>query len=111
MRLDHIEDAIGRQLLHVIKQNRYILLVFDEDVKCELRATHGYGVDDTELEEGSSLDISDYSKDDLLECGVITQAWLDEQEAARKEKLAWLTRSKEAAELAEYKRLKKKYEK
>ena len=111
MRLDHIEDAIGRQLLHVIKQSRYILLVFDEDVKCEFRATRGYSVDDTELEESSSLDISDYSKDDLLECGVITQAWLDEQEAARKRKLELSAKSQEAAELAEYKRLKKKYEK
>lgn len=105
MRLDHIEDAIGRQLLHVIKNGRSILLIFDEDVKCELRAT-----DDHELEQGSSLDISDYSKDDLLECGVITQAWLDEQEAARKRKLELSARSQEAAELAEYKRLKKKYE-
>lgn len=105
MRLNQIEDAIGRQLLHVIKNGRSILLIFDEDVKCELRAT-----DDHELEERSSLDVGEYSKEELLKCGVITQAWLDEQEAARKEKLAWLTRSKEAAELAEYKRLKKKYE-
>lgn len=112
MKLDPIENSIGQKLLHVIKHdcNRSILFIFDGDVKCQLRATHGYSVDDYELEESSFLYISEYSKEELLKYGVITQAWLDKQEAARKRKMKSFAKAKEAAELAEYRRLKKKFE-
>ncbi len=112
IQLNTLEEATGQGLLYVMRSHdcRSVLLVFTDGVKCELRACNGYGDSDPEIEIETTLALRNYSTDELLKAGVITQQWIDEQNRLKQERLEVQKKNDEMQERIMYQQLRKKFE-
>lgn len=103
-----LSEALGKTLedfefSNVIGQ---AVLVFDDDTFTTLDTDMGYDHGDQKIKEGK-LELHQFGDTELIDLGIVTQAELDDMRQIKSKNA--LT-EKEKRELAEYKRLRAKYE-
>ena len=108
-----LENAVGNRLQHLVKGGSGApwLPVFEGGMVCQLGVDRGWESGDEELEDDLSFDETEYSFDALLDAGVVSDGWIQEQKKAREAEMERRRRSKEQHDRDEYARLRLQFEK
>lgn len=109
--LTEIENAIGKKLIGIAKSGTgsRLILVFEDDIKCQLAIYLGRDSGDEEIVDDLSLDVWDYDLDELLSAGAVGLDFLSEFERLKLEYQRVAKERREADEIKELERLQKKY--
>jgi hypothetical protein len=109
MKTNPLSDAIGKELLHVLRcSDICVLLVFSDKTYCEI-SCETYCGGYAGLTEDFEFSLADYNWDDLLAAGIVTEDWIAEQKAIKDAEAAVDASRKADDERRLFEKLKEKY--